>query len=373
MRFMVVTEAETPPGTTHHRRYKEVMEEAKLAEEMGFHTWGTSEQHFVSPIACVSAPEVLYGAIAALTTRLRIRHAVVMVPFAFNHPLRVAERIATLDIVSDGRAELGVGRGNNILQLAAFGGDADTTRPQMLEAVEVIQKALREQVFSHSGELLQIPEVSLSPRPVQQPYPPMLMVATSLESHRHAGQLGLGVMSNDNWMGWEHLSKQAEAYREGQAEARSDAPAPPAIVNFTAFTGYVGESEEEAIEIAGPLAMSFLGPVVKQFYEPLAERSASYAYMKQISESVADIIESEDVAALADRSPNVLIGTADQVIEKIERLEALGYDDVGFRIDGHDHRTTMEQLERWGKYVIPHFTMRNSVVPQHNQLAGRIG
>ncbi|MDT7627853.1 MAG: hypothetical protein QOF99_8754, partial [Pseudonocardiales bacterium] len=90
MRFMVATEAETPLGTTHHRRYKEVLEEARFAEEMGFHTWGTSEQHFMSPVSCVSAPEVLYGAVAALTSRIRIRHAIVLLPFAFNHPLRVA-------------------------------------------------------------------------------------------------------------------------------------------------------------------------------------------------------------------------------------------------------------------------------------------
>lgn len=184
MRFMVATEAETPLGTTHHRRYKEVLEEAKFAEEMGFHTWGTSEQHFMSPVSCISAPEVLYGTVAAITSRIRIRHAIVLLPFAFNHPLRVAERIATLDIVSDGRAELGVGRGNHLTQLNAFGGDAEQTRPEMVEAVEIIQKALSRPSFSHHGKLMNIPEVSLCPRPVQQPFPPMFMVATSLESHR---------------------------------------------------------------------------------------------------------------------------------------------------------------------------------------------
>ncbi|HYF24741.1 MAG TPA: LLM class flavin-dependent oxidoreductase [Baekduia sp.] len=382
MRFMVATECETPPGTTHHRRYKEAIEEAKFAEEMGFHTWGTSEQHFMSPVSCVSAPEVLYGTIAAVTSRIRIRHAIVLLPFAFNHPLRVAERIATLDIVSDGRAELGVGRGNHLKQLAAFGGTAEETRPQMLEAVEIIQKALSQPVFSHDGDLLKIPELSLCPRPVQQPHPPMFMVATSLESHRHAGRLGLSVLSNDNWMGWEHLAKQAEAFREGQAQ-RSDAaqgldalqhdPAGSVPMNFTAFTGYIGRDEAEAVEVGGPIAFSFLGPVLEMFYEPLAEASPSYAYMKQIREAIGDIIETQDVPALIDRTPNVLVGTAEQIIEKIEQLELLGYGDVGFRIDGHDHHGIMEQLELWGKYVIPHFTMRNSVVPKDIAVPGRVG
>jgi alkanesulfonate monooxygenase SsuD/methylene tetrahydromethanopterin reductase-like flavin-dependent oxidoreductase (luciferase family) len=375
MRFMVATEAETPLGTTHHRRYKEVLEEARFAEEMGFHTWGTSEQHFMSPVSCVSAPEVLYGAVAALTSRIRIRHAIVLLPFAFNHPLRVAERIATLDIVSDGRAELGVGRGNHLTQLAAFGGDAEQTRPEMLESVEIIQKALSQPTFSHQGKLLQIPEVSLCPRPVQQPFPPMFMVATSLESHRHAGQLGIGVLSNDNWMGWDHLRKQSDAYEEGRKACETEwgAGTRPSTKNFTAFTGYVGNDETEAIEVGGPIAMSFLGPVLEMFYEPLAEAAPSYAYMKQIRESVGDVIETGDISGLVERTPNVLVGTAEQIIDKIERLEMLGYDDVGFRIDGHTHQGIMEQLERWGKYIIPHFTMPNSVIPKNMAVPGRVG
>lgn len=375
MRFMVATEAETPLGTTHHRRYKEVLEEAKFAEEMGFHTWGTSEQHFMSPVSCVSAPEVLYGTVAAITSRIRMRHAIVLLPFAFNHPLRVAERIATLDIVSDGRAELGVGRGNHLTQLAAFGGDAERTRPEMLEAVEIIQKALSQTTFSHDGELLRIPEVSLCPRPVQQPFPPMFMVATSLESHHHAGRLGMGVLSNDNWMGWDHLAKQSDAYEAGRTESETlwGATTRPSTKNFTAFTGYIGNDEDEAVEVGGPIAMSFLGPVLEMFYEPLAEAAPSYAYMKQIRESVGDFIESQDIRALMTQTPNVLVGTAEQVIDKIERLELLGYDDVGFRIDGHSHDGIMEQLERWGKHVIPHFTMRNSVIPKNLAVPGRVG
>jgi alkanesulfonate monooxygenase SsuD/methylene tetrahydromethanopterin reductase-like flavin-dependent oxidoreductase (luciferase family) len=375
MRFMVATEAETPLGMTHHRRYHEVLEEAKFAEQMGFHTWGTSEQHFMSPVSCVSAPEVLYGAVAALTSRIRIRHAIVLLPFAFNHPLRVAERIATLDIVSDGRAELGVGRGNHLSQLNAFGGEAETTRPQMLESVEIIQKALAQRVFSHDGPLLQIPEISLCPRPVQQPFPPMFMVATSLDSHRHAGRLGVGVISNDNWMGWEYLQKQSDAFEEGRLEATHPwgAGDPPSVKNFTAFTGYVGSDETEALEVGGPIAMSFLGPVLEMFYEPLAEAAPSYAYFKKIRESIGDVLDSGDIGELVKRSPNVLIGTDEQIIEKIERLEALGYHDVGFRIDGHTHDGIMEQLERWGKYVIPHFTMRNSVIPKDLAVPGRIG
>jgi alkanesulfonate monooxygenase SsuD/methylene tetrahydromethanopterin reductase-like flavin-dependent oxidoreductase (luciferase family) len=85
------------------------------------------------------------------------------------------------------------------------------------------------------------------------------------------------------------------------------------------------------------------------------------------------VIEAGDIKALVARTPNVLVGTSEQIIEKIERLESMGYDDVGFRIDGHTHEGIMEQLERWGKYIIPHFTMRNSVIPKDLAVPGRVG
>ena len=110
MRFGFLSECETPEGTTHHRRYWEVMDEVILAEEMGFDFFGTSEQHFLVGLATVSAPEVFYPAIAMRTSRIRLRHMVVILPFPFNHPIRVAERLATLDIVSNGRAEFGTGQ-----------------------------------------------------------------------------------------------------------------------------------------------------------------------------------------------------------------------------------------------------------------------
>ena len=109
MKFGFLSEAETAPGTTHYRRYMEVVDEAILAEEMGWDFFGTSEQHFISPVACVSAPETFYPFIAAKTSKIKLRHMVVLLPFPFNHPIRVAERLATLDIVSNGRAEFGTG------------------------------------------------------------------------------------------------------------------------------------------------------------------------------------------------------------------------------------------------------------------------
>ncbi|MGD9764580.1 MAG: LLM class flavin-dependent oxidoreductase [Candidatus Binatia bacterium] len=362
MRFGLLQEAESEIGSTHHFRYRELVREVQRAEEMGFDYWGTSEQHFVSPLATVTAPEVLYGAIAAQTHRINIRHMVTLLPFAFNHPIRVAERIATLDIVSDGRAQLGCGRANHLWQLDAFGIKATDTRPQMLEALDIIDKALSQDEFEHDGPQLKIPKRRLSPKPVQHPRPPMFIIATSVESHQIAGERGHGVISCDNWRGWDHLAEQAEVYRSSIAKAR---PAHGMVTNSLgccALTGYCAETWEEAAEVGGPIAFSFLNDVLEYLYLPLAEASKDYGYMKAIATELADLRHTGDARKLNDRTPTVILGTPDQLIEKIKKLELLGYDEVVIRIDGMGHQKLMKSLELIGKYVIPEFNRPNAVI-----------
>ena len=142
MQFVSLQSGRSPTGPyNYYHRYKDLIDEAVLAEKVGFDIWDTTEQHFGTG-ATVSAPEVVFPYVAAMTNRIRLRALVTLLPFAFNHPVRVAEQIATLDILSDGRAELGVGRGNNILEIEGFGISFDETRPQMWEALEIIEKAL---------------------------------------------------------------------------------------------------------------------------------------------------------------------------------------------------------------------------------------
>jgi alkanesulfonate monooxygenase SsuD/methylene tetrahydromethanopterin reductase-like flavin-dependent oxidoreductase (luciferase family) len=372
MRFGLLQEAETEIGSTHYFRYRELVREVQRAEEMGFDYWGTSEQHFVSPLATVTAPEVLYGAIAAQTHTINIRHMVTLLPFAFNHPLRVAERMATLDIVSNGRAQLGCGRANHLWQLDAFQIKATETRAQMLEAMEVIDKALRLDEFEHEGPLLKIPKRRLSPRPVQHPRPPMYVIATSTESHQIAGERGHGVISCDNWLGWDHLREQAGIYTSTLSKAKPASGIINDSLGACALTGYCAETWEEAAKIGGPIAFSFLNGVLESLYLPLSKASKDYAYFGRIADELDELRHSGDAKALNDHTPTVILGTPDQVIEKIKRIEKMGYDEVVLRIDGMGHRKLMNSLELMGKYVIPEFKRPNSVVRELS-IEGRVG
>ena len=120
MRFIFFSEGETQPGHTHAHRYRELIDEVILAEKVGFDAFGCSEQHFAIGTASTSAPEVIYPYMMALTSRIHFIHLITPLPKKINHALRVAERLATEDILSNGRVGLAVGRGNTTLALHAL-------------------------------------------------------------------------------------------------------------------------------------------------------------------------------------------------------------------------------------------------------------
>ncbi|MDO8588398.1 MAG: LLM class flavin-dependent oxidoreductase, partial [Armatimonadota bacterium] len=157
----------------HDIRYFEVLEEVELAEELGFDFFGAPEQHFLGEYCATSAAECFYGAVAMRTKRIRIRSAITLLPV--NHPIKLAEQAATLDILSRGRYEIGTGRSNTLLQLEPFEIPATETRARWAETLEVMVKAFTQDPFSHEGKYFKIPPRSLIPKPVQKPHPPLFV------------------------------------------------------------------------------------------------------------------------------------------------------------------------------------------------------
>src|SRR5262249_51368957 len=156
--------------------------EVILAEQLGFDIFGLSEQHFALGVASVSAPECLFSYLFARTNHIRFRHAIVLLPYMINHPLRVAERIATEDVLSNGRVELGVGRGNTTLTRRVLGVPPDEKRERWEEALDLIMPALPKDPFRSEGKFFRVPPRSLVPKAVQPPPPPIWAAAMSPDS-----------------------------------------------------------------------------------------------------------------------------------------------------------------------------------------------
>jgi len=181
MKFDLLYELQMPKphdASSEQRCVQQALEQIALADRLGFDTVWAVEHHFLTEFAHCSAPEVLLAAASQRTERIRLGHGVVLLPYKFNHPIRVAERIATLDIVSNGRVEFGTGRSSQFEQ-AGFDIDFQASRDMWQESLEMIPRMWTEDPFEHRGRFITVPPRSIVPKPVQRPHPPIWMAATS--------------------------------------------------------------------------------------------------------------------------------------------------------------------------------------------------
>jgi alkanesulfonate monooxygenase SsuD/methylene tetrahydromethanopterin reductase-like flavin-dependent oxidoreductase (luciferase family) len=351
MRFVFHTSASTGEGTPRPQRYLEVLDEAVAAEAAGFDTVSFGEQHFNTDNATqVSSPEMMTAAVAARTSTIRLRTTSTIL-LAFNHPIRVAERLATLDLISGGRAEMATARSNHSQTMAAFEIDPTTTKSQWRESLDVIVAALTQDPFRHDGEHWHIPPTHLVPVALQLPHPPLYYASTSTEGVELAGHLGLGVISGNSLTGgWDHVADIARAYHSAV-----DTAEPISVVNrslgTSIMTAHCAPTMDQALEEAAATAAKMLEMVVTMF-STLGAQGGDYAYMSDI-EQIVDRVG--DLAYINARSPYVSIGDPDFLIERFRRLESLGYDEVLLRIDGMGHETNLRSIEMFGEHVIPAF------------------
>ena len=347
MRVGLMQEGHCPPGTTWYERYHEMIAEARLADEVGFDIYGNGEQHFGKFTAIVSSPEVTHANLAGLTERIRLRPmSVNMIPF--NHPVRIAEQAATIDVLSQGRAELGGARSNNPWTLDAFGVSPDVTAAHRDETLQIVGKALAGGEFEHHSDLYDIPPRQIAPQPVQESLP-IHISATGIESHTRAGSVGIGVMTGNSILGWDYAQSCIDAYKAAIVDAD---PVGPLVTNRLGFfsTGVnCAVDRDEALANAAPVALRFV-EVVVGIYKRLSELSKDYAYLGQIR-SIEDHME--DIDYLVSAAPYITVGNPDDLIERAAKLHEMGADDVLWRIDGMGHENNMKAIELIGKQVIP--------------------
>jgi alkanesulfonate monooxygenase SsuD/methylene tetrahydromethanopterin reductase-like flavin-dependent oxidoreductase (luciferase family) len=200
--------------------YEDLLEQAVRTEELGFDTVVLAERHFRHAPLLYPSPLAVAGAIAARTERIRIGTAGRIL--SLDHPIRIAEDAATLDLLSDGRLDLGITRASLDEEAhVAFSSPIAESQGRFLEAYEILRRAWTEDSFSYEGEHFRIPEVSVLPKPVQRPHPPLYVVAVSPERLAFASEEGINayicaIRTPDE------LGETADTYRDGLSEAGHD-------------------------------------------------------------------------------------------------------------------------------------------------------
>jgi alkanesulfonate monooxygenase SsuD/methylene tetrahydromethanopterin reductase-like flavin-dependent oxidoreductase (luciferase family) len=184
---------QAPPDRSAASVVTDEVEQMVLSEHLGFDSVWLTEHHYAD-YGLSSAPSVLLATVAARTTRITLGMAVYVLPF--HHPLKLAEETATLDILSNGRLVVGLGRGNRPLEFLGHGVPQDESRSRMEEGVEVLRRAWTEERVTFHGRHWRLDEIPVYPKPRTQPHPPVAFAVSSVESLQWAGRNGFAILSS---------------------------------------------------------------------------------------------------------------------------------------------------------------------------------
>jgi alkanesulfonate monooxygenase SsuD/methylene tetrahydromethanopterin reductase-like flavin-dependent oxidoreductase (luciferase family) len=215
------TEIQCPQGASPAIRLGEFMDQAELADRLGFRGYWVAEIHCQPKFSLISAPYVVLGAVAQRTRRLRLGVAVNTLPI--HHPVTLAEQAAMLDLISGGRMDFAAGGGHpHSRAYECFGADHKSTHDIMAEGIEVIRKAWTDEKLIHEGKFFRIPEVTVNPKPVQKPPPPFYMATSSIDGVEVAARLGINLFLPIHTRTPEQVAEYATAYWYGLASHNYD-------------------------------------------------------------------------------------------------------------------------------------------------------
>ncbi len=382
MQFSMIFEAQMSDPTRLHEQevIRSCVEQAVYAEEMSFDRVWAVEHHTLYWYAHMSAPEIFLSAVAARTSRIRLGHGVVCMPFNYNHPARVAERAAMLDIVSNGRLDLGAGKGGTVQEMSLCGVDPERATAEVREALQIIGKVWLEDEFEWHGDLLDIespagsPKHRVVPRPVQTPHPPLFLACSHPETVKTAAEYGVGALAF-GFAGPDSIRNIRKMYHDTMA-SRSGQNFVSTVVNdhlAALCPSVVLDDRDEAIQI-GARGQRFFGESITHWARigsPPPSETTEYednvSYMHEMKTNIYNAALRGELPgymsdpSLAGATFNIehAYGNTADAIAYVEELDDIGVDEVMCMIQMGTVplKTCMETIRHWGEEVIPRFRM----------------
>jgi alkanesulfonate monooxygenase SsuD/methylene tetrahydromethanopterin reductase-like flavin-dependent oxidoreductase (luciferase family) len=354
MKFGIFFEMQLPRpwGPTSERDiFHQSLEQVELADELGYDCVWDVEHHFLEEYSHSSAPEVFLAAASQRTRNIRLGHGIVLLPPAYNHPARTAERIATLDIISNGRVEFGTGESSSDMELGGFGVEREDKKMMWEESLRCMVGMFRDEPWEYHGEYIDFPKRNVIPKPVQKPHPPLWVACTRPETAFTAARLGLGALGFD-FTGLEETARRREEYYR---IVREDCQPIGDAVNaqFAIVSGFMCcPRDDDAIERGVP-GMRFFGYALAHYYAAGSNHQPGGT----------DIMR-----AFQATSPGGLIQGSDGCIgsPKTIRERLLAYDEAGIdqiifvaQAGATTHEDIMSSLRLFASEVLPEFKERD--------------
>ncbi|MFP6641724.1 MAG: LLM class flavin-dependent oxidoreductase [Myxococcota bacterium] len=368
MKFSMIFEAQIL-DTSRKREFEimhEGVEQAVLGEEVGFDAIWAVEHHCLKWYAHMSAPETFLAFVAAKTSRIRIGHGVVCLPHRMNHPIKVAERIGMLDILSDGRVDFGIGKGGTDQEAGAFQTELEDIPVELEESARIIPKMWSEEEFSYQSERLNIPPRPILPKPRQDPHPPMYLACTRETTLNQAGEWGLGALCL-GFGGPDDVAQKNDVYRAAVKRRTPESQIPdfPTVHLAALCPAVVLDDGLEARKI-GHRGQRFFGESIRHWYQDGPEPSLHQGEddaeaMVRGGEELVAFLHEEKIEVGSEATglfnPNHAYGTVSDAIGYCERLAEAGADEIMFLVQmgGIPQEVALETIRKLGKEVIPHF------------------
>ena len=303
MNFGMFTDFHVRGGSTQAEAFDESFGQVIEAENLGFDTVWLAEHHFSPERAVLASPMIVASAICARTERIRIGLAVQVLPL--TNPLRVAEEAATVDHISKGRFEFGIGRSGLTRYYQGYNVLYEESRPRFLEALAIITKAWEQDQFSYAGQFHSYENVTVVPKPFQKPHPPITVAVAGEETFPLIGSMGHSIFVSMNTPK-EQLTERLTSYKQSRKES--------------------GIREPGGISIRVPVYVAETTDKAHSEPEDSARHALSYA-AQELSQTAASVEAAARMHTMANTpyseilANRVLFGTPDEIVDRLNGLQ----------------------------------------------------
>jgi alkanesulfonate monooxygenase SsuD/methylene tetrahydromethanopterin reductase-like flavin-dependent oxidoreductase (luciferase family) len=379
MKFGIFYEHQLPRPWTEGselKLFQDALSQVELADRLGIdHAWEV-EHHFLEEYSHSSAPEVFLAAASQRTRNIRLGHGIVLMPPGYNAPARIAERIATLDLVSNGRVEFGTGESASRAELEGYGVNPAERRAMWRETVEQVANMLAMDPYpGFQGQYFSMPARNVVPKPVQKPHPPLWVACSRRDTILLAAEKGIGALTFA-FIDPEDARHWVSDYERTLAD--KCVPVGQSVnTNIACVTQMMcADTEEEALQ-RGLEGGNFFGYSLGHYYifgehEPgktdvwaeFVERRGERGYSPEIDAALESERLGAKIAAGDRTGLRGATGTPDQIRDYLRRFEEAGVDQLIFIMQAgkNRHEHICESLEMFGTQVLPEFKERDEAI-----------